>query len=84
MIAGEVVKVAPAPETGPVKATDTPETGLPFESFTVTTRGAGKAVLTVVVCGVPLVTVTVAAAPAVFVREKLAARAAPVVVAATV
>ena len=49
----EVVKVPEAPLAGGVKVTVTPETKLPYWSTSLTTRGAEKAVLTVVFWGVP-------------------------------
>src|SRR5689334_3534264 len=56
--------VAVAPPTVPAaKVTVTSGTGLPEASVTVTRSGAAKAVLIFAVCGVPLVAVTVAAAP---------------------
>jgi hypothetical protein len=48
------------------------------------TNGAANAVLTVVLCGVPLVAVIEAGAPTVFVRLKLAAVDTPATVAVTV
>ena len=39
--------VALAPLPGTVNVTDTPETGLPYASFTIATSGLAKAVLTV-------------------------------------
>jgi hypothetical protein len=72
------------PLAGAVNVTTVPApTGLPFESLTVTTRGA-KAVPTAMLCGVPLVAVTEAAAPTVLVSRKLAGVATPETVAATV
>ena len=76
------VPLAPVP--GAVNVTVTPETGLPPETFTVATSGAAKAVLTVVLCGVPLVAVMLAGALAVLVREKLAVPGTPVTDAVTV
>ena len=57
-------------------------TGLPPESFTVACKAA-TAVLTTTVCGVPLVAVTDAALPTLFVNEKVA-ELAPVTEAVTV
>jgi hypothetical protein len=71
-----------APLAGGVNVTTTPLTGLFPESVTVATKGAANAVLIVVLCGVPLVAVTFAAAPVVFVSEKLA-EVAPVALATT-
>src|SRR5437667_317470 len=59
-------------------------TGLPPASFTVATSGAANAVLIVALCGVPLVAVMLAAAPAVFVSEKFAGVATPATLAVTV
>jgi hypothetical protein len=53
-----------APEAGGVNVTTTPLTGLFPESVTVATNGAANAVLIATLCGVPLVAVTLAAAPA--------------------
>jgi hypothetical protein len=75
-------KVPLAPEAGGVKVTITPLTGLFPESVTVATRGAANAALIVALCGVPLVAVTFAAEPVVFVRTKFA-DVAPVALAAT-
>src|SRR5947207_3268804 len=66
-----------APLPGAVNVTVTPATGLPPASFTVATSGAANAVLIVALCGVPLVAVMLAAAPAVFVSEKSAGVATP-------
>jgi hypothetical protein len=71
-----------APDAGGVKVTTTPPTGLFPESVTVATNGAANAVLIVAFCPEPLVAVTFAAAPAVFVREKFA-DVAPVALATT-
>ena len=60
--------VALAPLAGAVNVTVTPLTGFPEPSFTVACNAAGNAVLTIVLCGVPPLAVTLAAAPAVFVR----------------
>jgi len=75
------VPLAPLP--GAVNVTTTPLTGLFPASVTVTTRAAAKAMLTVALWPDPLVTATLAAAPAVFVSEKFAAVATPDTVAAT-
>jgi len=64
------VPLAPLP--GGVKVTTTPLTGLFPASVTVTTSGAANAVLIVALCPEPLVAVTFAAGPAVFVRAKFA------------
>jgi len=64
-------KVPLAPLAGGVKVTTTPLTGLFPASVTVATRGAPNAVLIGALCGVPLVAVTFAGAPAVLVKAKL-------------
>src|SRR5579864_4318374 len=69
---------------GAVNVTVIPETRLPPLSLTTTCSGNANAVLTVVLCGVPLVEVTLAGGPAVFVREKFAGMAIPDTVAVTV
>jgi len=56
-----------APDPGAVKVTEA-LTGFPWLSVTVATKGAANAVLTVALCGVPLVAATAAAGPALFVR----------------
>jgi hypothetical protein len=61
-----------APDAGGVNVTTTPLTGLFPESVTVATNGAANAVLIAALCGVPLVAVTLAAAPALFVSAKFA------------
>src|SRR5215472_6308295 len=61
-----------APEAGGVNVTTTPLTGLPPLSVTVATSGAANAVLIGALCGVPLVALTFAAAPTLFVSEKFA------------
>ena len=76
------VNVPLAPLAGGVNVTTTPLTGLPPLSVTVTTKGAANAVLIAVLCGVPLVAVTFAAAPALLVNEKFA-EVAPVALATT-
>src|SRR5215472_15074421 len=73
-----------APLGGALNVTVTPLTGLVLASLTVTTNRAPNAVLMVALCGVPLVAVTLAGVPAVFVREKLAGAATPDTVAVTV
>src|SRR5579863_3759358 len=69
-------KLPLAPNSGAEKVTVTPLTGFPPASLTVATSGEAKAVLTAVPWPLPLVAVMEAAAPAVFVREKLAVRLA--------
>src|SRR5947207_2167653 len=77
-------KLPLAPVPGALNVTVTPATGLPPASFTVATSGAANAVLIVALCGVPLVAVMLAAAPAVFVSEKSAGVATPATLAVTV
>ena len=60
--------VALAPLAGAVNVTVTPLTGLLNPSCTVACKAAGNAVLTAVLCGVPPLALTLAGAPAVFVR----------------
>lgn len=71
-----------APLAGGVKVITTPPTGLFPESVTVATSGAAKAVLIATLCGVPLVAVTFAAAPILFVSAKFA-EVAPAALATT-
>jgi len=71
------VPLAPLP--GTINITVTPLTGLLPASFTIACKGNAKAVLITAVCGVPLIAVSIAAAPAVFVRLKLADPTAPAV-----
>jgi len=73
----------PAPLPGPAKFTVTPETGLLKASRTVTESGVVNAVFTGALCPDPEFAVTDDAAPAVFVREKVA-EVAPVTEAVTV
>jgi hypothetical protein len=73
-----------APLAGAVKVTSTPLTPLPPESLTVTTSGVEKAVLMVVLCGVPLVAVIDDGLPVVFVSEKFAGATTPATAADTV
>ncbi len=68
VVAGEIVIAAEAPEAGAANVTIAPETGFPLASLTIATRGAPKAVPTVVLWLFPLLTAIVAGAPAVFVR----------------
>jgi hypothetical protein len=77
-------KVPVAPVVGAVNVTVAPLTGFEFLSNTVAARGSAKAVSTVALCGVPLVAVIDAGAPAVFVRLKLAGVETPETVAVTV
>ena len=74
---------AVAPVDGAVKVTVTPFTGLLRASFTVTCNAVANAVLTNVLCGVPTVVATLAAAPAVLVKLKLAGVTTPATVAVT-
>ena len=76
-------KVALGPETGTVKVTVTPLTGLLPLSLTLACSGDANNEFTVVLCGVPAVAVIEAGAPAVLLSEKLAATGAPGVVAVT-
>jgi hypothetical protein len=68
---------------GAVNVTVTPETGLLPASFTVACRVEANAVPTAVLCELPLVELTLAGVPEVFVREKVAGVATPDTVAAT-
>jgi hypothetical protein len=77
------VNVPLAPLPGAVNVTTTPLRALPPLSFTTAFKGA-KAVLITTLCGVPDTGVTLAGAPARFVKEKLAAVATPDTVAFTV
>jgi hypothetical protein len=77
-------KVPLAPIVGAPNVTATPLIGLELLSSTVATNGAGKAVLISVLCGVPLVAVIDAIAPAEFVRLKVAGTGTPPTVAITV
>jgi len=76
------VKVPLAPLPGAVNVTTTPERGLLPLSFTTAFKAA-KAVLITTLCGVPDAGVTLAGAPARFVKENLAAVATPDTVAFT-
>jgi hypothetical protein len=76
------VPLAPLP--GAANVTVTPLTGLPPESRTVATSGFVNAVLIGALCGVPLVAVIEAGAPAVLVNAKFAGAATPGTDAATV
>jgi hypothetical protein len=76
-------KVPVAPLTGAANVTVTPLTGLLKLSLTVTCSCVPNAVLTVALCGVPAVAVTVDAAPARFVSAKLAGVATPDTLAVT-
>jgi hypothetical protein len=73
-----------APLAGAVNITITPLTKFPPESLTVTTSGVEKAVLMVVLCGVPLVAVIDDGLPVVFVSEKFAGATTPATAADTV
>ena len=70
------LNAALAPLDGVVKTTLAPLTGLPLASFTVACRAIANAVPTEVLCGVPVLALTVAAGPAVLVRLKLTLPAA--------
>lgn len=78
------VKVPRAPVVGAVNVTVTPDMTLFDASRTVTCRFVEKTVLTCVDCGVPAVAVTLAGAPGVFVRLKLAPVDTPAAVAVIV
>jgi hypothetical protein len=73
-----------APDAGAVNVTDTPLTGSEPASTTNATSGNANAVLNTAYCGLPLDTESVVAAPAVFVRLKLAGCDTPESVAVTV
>ena len=60
-----------APLVGAENVTVTPLTGFPLESSTLTTKGLAKAVLTVVLCGVPPLAVTEDGLAALLVTVKL-------------
>src|SRR5579871_418552 len=83
-VAVSLAKVPLAPLAGAVKVTETLGTGLPDESVTKALSVCANAVPTVVDCGVPLVAVTAAGAPARFVSEKSAGVETPAAVAVTV
>ncbi len=80
----EPPKVPLAPLAGAVKVTVAPLTGLPPASFTVACKAVAKAVLMAALCGVPALAAMLAAAPALFVRLKLAEVATPATDAVTV
>lgn len=77
-------KVPLAPLPGAVNVTLTPLMGFPTASFTVAASGKAKVVLTGAFCPPPLVAVTEAGAPAVFVKEKLAGFKTPLTLPLTV
>jgi hypothetical protein len=79
----EPAKVPLAPVAGAVKVTTAPFTGCDPLSSTVATNGAVKAVLTTVVCGVPLEAVMVAGVDALLVRLNVAGFDTPDAVAVT-
>jgi hypothetical protein len=62
------VKVPLAPDDGAVKVTVAPFTGLLATSLTLAWKAVANAVPVAVLCGVPLVAVMLAGAPATFVR----------------
>jgi hypothetical protein len=66
-----------APVDGAVNVTVTPFTGLLLASLTVACKAIANTVLIAVLCGVPAVAVTFAAAPAMLVKLKLAGVATP-------
>ena len=84
VVAVAAESVADAPAADATKVTATPGTGLPAESFTTTCRGEPKAVVTDADCGVPLVAVIVADAPAVLVRLNVTGEPTPDAAALTV
>jgi hypothetical protein len=71
------------PVEGTPNITAAPATGLPLESFTVTTSGAENGVFTAVLCGVPLVATIDAGVAAVFAKENVAEFGMPVAEAVT-
>jgi hypothetical protein len=78
-----LAKVPLAPVAGAVNVTVAPLIGFESLSANVATNAFKNAVLTVVLCGVPPVAVSEAAAPATFVRLKLAVVDTPVAEAVT-
>jgi len=74
VVAGVPVRFAVAPEPGAEKVTLAPGTTFPFASFTTTTSGPPKAVPTVALWPLPLLTAMLAGAPALLVRVKVAER----------
>jgi hypothetical protein len=72
-----------APLLGAVKVTVTPLTRFPPLSFTVACRAVANAVLMVMLCGVPALAVTLAGAPTLLVKLKLAAVPTPDTLAVT-
>src|SRR5579862_1379592 len=70
--------VADAPLDGAAKLTVTPLSGLPAASLTSTCSGAANGASTVVLCGVPPVTVMLEAVPAVIVKALLCAETSEV------
>ncbi len=72
VVAGEPVIEAEAPLAAGVNVTVAPDTTFPFASLTIATRGAPKPVLIAALWLLPVLTVTVAAAPAALVRAKVA------------
>ncbi len=83
LVAAAAVVEADAPEAGAVYVTVAPGMLLPYWSFTTTTSGAAKAPATTWLCGVPLTTAMLAAAPAVLVSAKVTPVPTPVTVAVT-
>ena len=71
------LKRALAPLAGAVNVTVTPDTGLLAASRTVACSAVVNALLISMLCGVPAVAVTLAAAPAVLLRLKLAGMGMP-------
>ena len=76
------VPLAPV-SAGAVNVTDTPGTGLPLASSTVTTSGLVKLVVTTVLCGVPAVAVIVVGVPGLLVRLNVAGVPTPLTDAVT-
>src|SRR5260370_14674245 len=81
---GEPPNVPLAPEPGAAKVTGVLATRFPLASFTVACSRVAKAVLMVALWGVPALAVTLAGAPAVFVKLKLAGTLTPATDAVTV
>ncbi|HVM76124.1 MAG TPA: hypothetical protein VMT75_10805 [Candidatus Saccharimonadales bacterium] len=77
-------KVPLAPDDGAVKVTLTPLTGFEYWSVTVAPSGFVNAVLTMALCGVPLVAAMEFAGPAMLVMLKLAPDDNPGMTAVTV
>ena len=78
------LKLALAPETGAVKATVTPPSGLPPASLTMACSSVANALPTSALCGVPATTEMLAGVPPTLLKEKMAAGPAAAAVADTV